>query len=386
MDRKRLTYKQWKLLNESLLGSVSLGISGPPKVGGVRTNARFADAEPAGADLSEKNFQMALGKLDGDNDMGKLPPMGPPGGHGPDDEMDDDNLMDDPHGDEGDELDADVDPDAEGGEGGEGGEDAEGGEESLVPCPDCNPEGDGEGDPNCETCYGEGQVPDPDAEGGEEGEDDLSDLDMGDGENDDMDMHSGDSLDGGDGMDDIEDDIPDDMLGIKSGGPGDKGPPMGKKGGMSAFMKAEAKDHKKDKKVEKKGEKKAPGFKSDKGKGVSVDAEPGKGDKPAFLMKKGMKADPKCCNEDDKFGKSLEGHFKPFQQEKFFDGLHEDFLIDPTDTDFNAPLQNKEPGPGEVGYAPAQRMAFSAGSNIAEAFSALLNKLESIEKKVSKKK
>jgi hypothetical protein len=194
------------------------------------------------------------------------------------------------------------------------------------PCPDCNPEGDGDGDPECTTCDGSGYLPP------EEGEDADTPGDQ------DADMK----------------DLMNRMQAYCSRymvGEGcvcdEKKPAFFKKGD-------------KDKDDEPKGKKKFPFGKKDK-----KDDEPKDKKKFPFGKKDGKaeKDGKKFCDKGDggkkKFcgkGCSLEEMLnrQAHMQTKFSNGLQEDLLIADT-------TPSADPKPGDVGFAPQGKVGAIGG-------------------------
>ncbi len=221
-----LNWKQYKLLNESF-GAIPLGIKSPSNLGLVSKHHTGSEENSIEEMGMTHKIQMPM-HMD-DDESGPKPPFG--GGHDDSDMGGDDSDMgqDDMGDDDG------------------SGEDA--GEQ--MPCPDCNPEGDGEGDPDCETCGGTGEVPNEDGDG-EDGDDSI-DPDA------EFDDEGGMDSDGGEGDDD------DDMM------MGKKKPPMGNPHDNNPFMQ-----------FQKRMQAEACG---DKDSGGDLE----KGDKLAFMQKKTMK-------------------------------------------------------------------------------------------------
>jgi len=261
-----INYKQWQLLHESF-GTFPLGIKSPSNLGLV---------SPYHTDAMDEMGMNPPGQMqrymdDDENPFAKKKPHPDMGGGGDDmggEDMGGDEEMDHDHPDDmGDEDDMGGDEEGE-----------------MTPCPDCNPDGDGEGDPSCETCGGTGEVPSDDDDSGE---DDSIDPDA---EFDDDDM-GGDEM----GGDDMGGDGDDDDMGM----PMKKKPPMGephKSGPFMQFqkrMKAEAKCHDDDKDDDKDEDDDSDddgkfNFKKKK-KEKDSDGDVEKGDKLSFLQKKSMK-------------------------------------------------------------------------------------------------
>lgn len=231
--------REWQVINEALQGEMALGISRPHTVGGVMgTHMSEGDFDPNHDDDDDYDDEDEedteeddglegdlLGSSDSDEGPDKgWPPQNGPEDFGGDEEGDDDFLAslgsgaggkdvgpsDDMGGLDGlddmgglEDLDGtsgslggdmgqegepdmsfldDLPPDLLGGEGDDMGPDM-GGE---APCPDCNAEGEHDiGEEGCQTCGGEGFIPDDGANG-----DDLPDAAIAD------DLGNGDDLDG----------------------------------------------------------------------------------------------------------------------------------------------------------------------------------------------
>ncbi len=146
-----ISYKQWKLLEESFDGTFSTILTTPHSVGGV-IGANGASLDPSLEVIKERIKKYMFGddeEGEGDKKFGK--PMGKPGKFGgndeDDDDMDDDSMggdddddMDDAapdHGDEDDDDDDDMDDDSMGGDeggskfGDEGDEDMSGDDDDM---------------------------------------------------------------------------------------------------------------------------------------------------------------------------------------------------------------------------------------------------------------
>ncbi len=189
-----MKFNEWKLIQESLAGGMTLGLTRPNVVGGImgaQISEEFGDDEDEDdQDEDSEEDDSEDDDLEGDL-MGSPDEDGVEQGFPPDDSEEMDGL---PTPDEemlgADDLSSDlaktgtpVTPDQMVGatRGGEDdflkdidtdllGDDEGGGEAEAapeMPCPDCNPDGAEEvGDEHCETCQGMGFVP-----GGEEGGD-----------------------------------------------------------------------------------------------------------------------------------------------------------------------------------------------------------------------
>lgn len=415
-----ITYKQWKLLNESF-GNFTLGVKSPSNLGLVSQH----QTGETGANFDEMGMMpkmpMYMDDEEGSPNGKKKPPFGggkPPFGGGDDGGMGGPDDMGGDDGGMGDEMGG---PDDMGGE-----DDGMGGEGEMQPCPDCNPEGDGEGDPDCETCGGEGQVPseegddsvDPDAEFDDDPMGDpMGDM-GGEGEDDDMGMpmkkkppmgmpHSGGPFMSfqkrmkaeGCGSDHEDGD---DMV----KGKGDKGKELAflQKKNMKKKM-SSGDSAAKDTKLGKPGH--GGGKSAPKGDGgVKTGSHPnqkytvGKGmfsKKCASGMEDGK---PKMCGKCSKQKKNMKEANQDYGRPKDFDNSDEAFIRSMKSMygnphqkfsdglrDFSEDmlLPAKQPGPGEPGFAPQTRVGSDAGS-MSESITHLMHKIAELEAQLKKQK
>lgn len=204
-----ISYKEWKLLQESVNPGFTLGLGAKPTIGGVIGSKLQEvgfnpdeDEEDVDDEELEDDFEDEEAEEDEDDGLegdlfGASEDEGPEKSFPPDDSEEMDGLptpdeemlggdeLGDDLGAEGDDLGAaiggppapvedepdmdsllgDIDPELAGLDGDF--DPSEFGE----PCPDCNADGNGDGDPECPTCAGSGFLTDPVGE--EEGEGDL---------------------------------------------------------------------------------------------------------------------------------------------------------------------------------------------------------------------
>jgi hypothetical protein len=395
-----MKYTEWELLNEAIGGAVTLGLSNPQAIGGP-VGANFQEG-PINLDDDDEDDEDDDKEGEEDEDetdlLGKKP-QGPSKGFPPDDSesMDglptpDEEMLDGEEG--GDEMDkvlGDIDPDLAGlgddmGPMDGGGEELppeiadmmgdemgpemgdemgpEMGDEmgpemgpemdtaADLPCPDCNPEGEmEEGEPECETCGGEGFVTDDQMEVPEDPGMVDADMEMGD------EMGMGDEV----GVEGPAGEMMDLMSRMNAYCA--KYMPAMMQAQMSSQMQPQMASYSK-----KHMSKIAPNDnQAAKYRGASQSGEVRRPPNQikvkarSFMDKDGCAkgCQKSCCKEGADFLAGLADAARGTAHQKWSSGLQEDALLPPAEP--QQPQQPVEPQPGDVGFAPQAKVGGIGG-------------------------
>lgn len=365
-----LSYNEWKLLQESVVPSMTLGLKGKPTVGGIvgsKFQEDFGDDEDdddddfGGEDDDEESPDFEddpdFGGEEGDDDslpgdlFGASKDTGPKKAFPPDDSQELDGLPTpdvtagggeggsigpsaDQGGDDMATLLGDIDPELAGFDG--AGLDGAGIEDmaNQEPCPECNPEGaEEQGNPDCQLCGGLGFM------GGEEGMGDMG-GEMG------MGGEEGVPMDGGEGPENMHymSPVASGLGGAAVGGL--MGGPAGALAGGAAGVA---------------GNLLGKGINKVMGGGPSNMRRHMPSFQKKFMSKCSapMKHMSKGCNcENDDFLATLTRQARGNVGKKFSGGIAEDALLAVNDP--NGHFQS-EPKAGDVGFAPQGRIGSMGG-------------------------